>query len=144
MTRKCAVSAVTFAVGTLLYGPTLSHGAEKHGKAKPADAQMKKMHQMMPMLSKATASLETALAKGDLATTEAESGRILSALPDLEKAKPHKNHTQHATFVELVKKEKLAVATTLDLAKKREFAAAQAAFKKVEAVCAECHAKFRD
>ncbi len=105
---------------------------------------MKKMHHMMPRFSAAAASLEAALAKEDLTAAEAEANKILSALPDLEKSKPHKNLKEGPRFVELAKKEKLAVATTMDIAKKGDFAAALAAFKKAEAVCAECHAKFRD
>lgn len=144
MNRKFAVSALLLMVGALLYGPTFSHGAEKHDKNKHASAQMKNMHQMMPMFSTAAASLEAALAKEDLAATEAETNRILPALSELEKAKPHKNKKQHAKFVELVKKERIAVATTVDFAKKGDFVAARAAFKQVETVCAECHTKFRD
>lgn len=144
MNSKHAVSALCLVSSVLLYGPAFGHGAETHGKAKHAGAQMKKMHQMMPTFSAAAASLEAALVKEDLAATEAESNKILSALPDLEKSKPHKNLKERPRFVELAKKEKVAVATTVDFAKKGDFAAARVAFKKAEAVCAECHAKFRD
>ena len=64
------------------YGQASAHGTEKHGKPKAAAAQMKKLHDMMPMFSVATAKLESALDKGDAATVETEAGRILDALRD--------------------------------------------------------------
>lgn len=144
MNSKCTVSALSFLFLALLYVPAFGQGTEKPGKAKHAATQMKKMHQMMPMLSAAAANLETALAKDDLTATETEANKILSALPDLEKSRPHKNLKDRPKFVALVKEEKIAVATTLDFAKKGNFVEARSTFKKAEALCAECHTRFRD
>ena len=145
MRTKYAMAVIFLVLGLLtIYGQAFAHGTEKHGKSKPADAQMKKLHDMMPMFSVASAKLETAIEKGDAAAVEAEAGKILSALPDLKKSKPHKNVKQRSKFVELAKKQEEAVIITVDLAKKGDFPGARAAYKKVEQVCAECHAKFRD
>ena len=145
MRTKCAVPVILLALGLLtIYGQAFAHGTEKHGKSKPADAQMKKLHDMMPMFSVASAKLEAALEKGDAAAVEAEAGKILSALPDLKKSKPHKNVKQRDKFLKLTKRQEETVIATVELAKKGDFAGARAAYKKVEEVCTECHAKFRD
>jgi len=145
MRIKCAIPVILLALGLLtIYGQAFAHGTEKHGKSKPADAQMKKLHDMMPMFSVASAKLGTAIEKGDAAAVEVEAGKILSVLPDLKKSKPHKNVKQRSKFVELAKKQEEALTSTVDRAKKGDFPGARAAYKKVEQVCAECHAKFRD
>jgi len=145
MKKRWSIAALCLLLGSLtMYGQALAHGTEKHGKSKPADAQMKKLHDMMPMFSVASAKLETALEKGDAAAVEAEARRILAALPDLKKSKPHKNVKQRDKFVELAKKQEETVTVTVELAKKGDFSGARAAYKKVEAICAECHAKFSD
>jgi len=125
-------------------GQASAHATEKHGKPKRANAQMKKLHDMMPMFSVATAKLEAALDKGDAAAVETEAGRILTALPDLKKSRPHKNLKQRAKFVALAQQQEEAVVAVRDLAKQGDFSGAKAAFKRVEETCAECHAKFRD
>ena len=145
MRNRCSIAAMCLLLGSLtMYGQALAHGTEKHGKSRPAEAQMKKLHDMMPMFSVASAKLETALEKGDAAAVEAEAGRILAALPDLKKSKPHKNVKQRDKFVALAKKQEETVTATVELAKKGDFVGARAAYKKVEEVCADCHAKFRD
>lgn len=132
-------------VGLLAFaGMAIAHGTEKHGKTAMADAQMKKLHAMMPMFSLATAQMETALGKGDLALVASEGEKILTAVPDLKKSKPHRNIKQRKKYVELAGGLGTAVSTTVDLAKKGDFAGAKGAFKKVEEVCAACHATFRD
>lgn len=125
-------------------GTAIAHGTEKHDNAAAGDAQMKKLHAMMPMFSLASAGLETALEKGNIAAVEAEAGKILSALPDLKKSKPHKNINQRKKFVSIAANLESATASTLDLAKKGDFSGAKAAFKRAEEACAACHAKFRD
>ena len=121
-----------------------AHGTEKHGKTATADLQMKKLHEMMPMFSVTSAKLEAALEKGDVAEAETEAGKIIAAVPDLKKSKPHKNIKQRKRFVELATKLDKAVISTVELAKKGDVAGAKAAFKQVEEACAECHVKFRD
>jgi hypothetical protein len=48
-------------------GIAFAHGTEMHSKMVPADAQMKKLHAIMPMFSVASAKLESAIEKGDTA-----------------------------------------------------------------------------
>ncbi len=126
MRKRCAIMCLM--LGTLtFYGQAFAHGTEEHGKTTPVDAQMKKLHAIMPMFSVASAKLKTALEKGDAATVEAEAGKILAAIPDLKKSRPHKNIKQRKNFAVLA----------ADFDKR-------AAFKKVEEQCAACHAKFRE
>lgn len=125
-------------------GLAFGHGPEKHGKMIPVDAQMKKLHAMMPMFSVATAGLETALEKNDVPAVKSEAGKILAAIPDLKKSKPHKNINQRKQFAVLASSLEKAVTSTVEMSKSGDRAGAVAAFKKVEDACAACHAKFRD
>jgi cytochrome c556 len=133
MLGSLAINSIAFA-----------HGVEKHGKTVTADVQMEKLHAMMPMFSVTSAKLETALEKGDAAEAAVEAGKIIAAVPDLEKSKPHKNAKHRKLFVEQARKLGTAATTIVTLAKSGDFSGAKTAFKKVEEACAECHAKFRD
>lgn len=125
-------------------GQAIAHGTEKkHSQPAQMNAQMQKMHAMMPMFSAASAGLESALEKGDVAVAESEAGKMLAALPDLKKSRPHRNIKQRKEFVELASNLEKKLISTLDLAKKGDLQAAKSEFKKVEAICAKCHAKFR-
>jgi soluble cytochrome b562 len=104
---------------------------------------MKKMHDMMPMFSLASARLETSLEKGNTAAVESEAGKMIAAIPDLKKSKPHKNIKQRKEFVELATRMERNLISTVELAKSGDLAGAKTAFKKVEEICAACHAKFR-
>ena len=127
----------------VLTGVAFAHGTEKHGKTSADDSQMKKLHAMMPMFSEASAKLETALEHGDRPALEAEAARITAAVPDLKKSKPHKNAKQRKRFIAYATSLDKAVSSTVELARKGDFAAAKAAFKRVEEACAGCHAVFR-
>lgn len=144
MKNISTIAVTSLVTVTLALGVAFAHGTEKHGKTAAADAQMKKMHDMMPMFSLASAALETALEKGDITVAETEAAKIIAAIPDLKKSKPHKNIKQRKKFVELAINFEVAVISTLDLAKKGDFAGAKAAFKNAEKACADCHAKFRN
>jgi soluble cytochrome b562 len=146
MMRILSLVAMVLSVGILYLRPmdALAHGTEHHGTMVPVDAQMKKLHAMMPMFSLSSAGMETALEKGDVAALEAEAAKIATAIPGLKKSKPHKNIKQREKFVTLAKNLGETIATTLDRAKKGDLAGAKIAFKKVEETCAACHAKFRD
>ncbi|HEY3309082.1 MAG TPA: cytochrome c [Desulfuromonadaceae bacterium] len=145
MKNRYTIAIVCLVLGALaLSGVAFGHGTEKHGKTAPADAQMKKLHAMMPMFSIASAKLEAALEKGDAAAAESEAHRIVVALPDLKKSRPHKNFSQKKKFVDLANSLGTAVNLTTELAKKDDFAGAMGAFKKVEQACMACHAMFRD
>jgi cytochrome c556 len=133
------------AVGLLtLHGVAYAHGTEKHGKMVPVDAQMKKLHAMMPMFSVASAELESALEIGDKAAAKTQADKILVSVPDLKKSKPHKNVKQRIKFVELATNLDETITSTVDFIKKDDLSGAKIAFKKVEEICAACHAKFRD
>lgn len=136
--------AVALLAGVLFSTPieTSAHGTDHHGGH--TDEQMKKLHAMMPMFSIASAELESALEKGDATTAKEQADKILAAVPDMKKSKPHKNIKQRKKFVELATKFEEAVTSTLDLIKNDDLSGAKAAFKRVEEICAACHAKFRD
>jgi len=145
MRNRGSIIIICLVLGSLAtYVATFAHGTEKHGKTATADVQMKKLHAIMPMLSVASAKLESALIKRDISTVETEANKIIATVPDLKKSKPHKNIKQRKDFVEMATNLESAVTSTLNLAKKGDFAGAIGAFKKVEETCAACHAKFRD
>jgi cytochrome c556 len=138
--------ALFLAAGSLLVRPieVLAHGTKKHDNMVPTDAQMKKLHAIMPMFSLASAQMETALEKGEIALVESEAKKITSAIPELKKSKPHKNIKQRSKFIDHASNLEKVVITTVDLAKKGDFVEAKEAYKKIEETCATCHAKFRD
>ncbi|MFZ2949175.1 MAG: hypothetical protein WA003_06790 [Desulfuromonadaceae bacterium] len=142
--RLLALITVVLSAGMLLIKPV---GASAHGKDSrggTADAQMKKLHAMMPMFSIASAELEAALEKGDSAAALVQAAKIKAAASDLKKSKPHKNIKQRKKFVEIAINFDEAIVSTVDLIKKDDVSGAKAAFKKVEELCAICHATFRD
>lgn len=142
--RKLVLIALFLGAGILLGRPVLvsAHGKDPRGGS--VDAQMKKLHAMMPMFSMASAELETALEKGDTAVALIQADKIKAATPDLIKSKPHKNVKQRKKFVELATKFDDTMSTTVDLIKKNDSTGAKTAFKQLEELCAACHAKFRD
>lgn len=145
MRIRSTITIICLVLGSLaISAAAFAHGTEKHGKTAAADVQMKKLHAMMPLLSVASAKLESALERGDIAAVETEANKILATVPDLKKSKPHKNIKQRKSYVELARKLDKAVISTVELAKKGDIAGAQSAFNKMEEVCTECHAKFRD
>ena len=134
---------LSMAIGLLaLQGVSFAQGKDPRGGH--VDAQMKKFHAMMPMFSMASAELESALEKGEAGAAKVQADRILAAVPDLKKSKPHKNVKQRKKFVELATNLERTLISTVDLVKEGNFVGAKAAFKKVEEVCSTCHAKFRD
>lgn len=145
MRIRGTITIICLVSGSLaIYAVAFARGTEKHGKTAAVDVQMKKLHAMMPLLSVVSAKLESALEKGDIAAVETEGNKIRAAVPDLKKAKPHKNIKQRKSFVELATNLDKAVISTVELAKKGDIAGAKAAFKQVEETCAECHTKFRE
>lgn len=144
--RILASIAVVLSAGMLLIYPieTSAHGTEKHGKTSAADAQMKKLHAMMPVFSVASAELESALEKGDSAAALVQADKIKAAAPDLKKSKPHKNIKQRKEFVEIAISFDESITSTVALIKRDDIAGAKTAFKKVEQLCAACHSKFHD
>jgi cytochrome c556 len=142
--RMQLLIAVVLSTGILFIKPieTSAHGTNPRGGH--MDEQMKKLHDMMPVFSVASEGLESALEKGDASMAKAQADMILAAVPDLKKSKPHKNVKQRKKFVELATTLEKTVTITVDLSRKGDIVGAKAAFKKIEEVCAACHAKFRD
>jgi soluble cytochrome b562 len=142
--RMLLLLAILLSENILLNMPinSFAHGSDHHGGH--MDEQMKKLHAMMPMFSIASAELKTALEKGNLADALVQADKIKTAAPDLKKSKPHKNIKQRKQFVVFATSFDKAIASTVDLIKKDELSGAKASFKKVEELCAACHAKFRD
>jgi len=142
--KMLALIAVVLSAGMLFTSPieASAHGKAPHGGT--ADMQMEKLHAMMPVFSIASAELEAALDKGDTAAAKASAVKIMLAVPDLKKSKPHKNVKQHKKFVELATNFEKMISSTIDLIHKDDLAGAKITFKKVEETCAACHAKFRD
>lgn len=127
-----------------LNGAAYAHGTEKHDKMVPVDAQMKKLHAMMPMFSLASAELESALEKGDRTAAKAQADKIMAAIPDLKKSKPHKNIKQRKKFVELAASLDETITSTAEFIKNDDLSGAKTAFRKIEGICTACHATFRD
>lgn len=125
-----------------LGGVAAAHGTGAHGDM-AHDPQMRKLHAMMPMFSMASAELETALEKGDAAAADRESGKILAAIPDLKKSRPHRNVKQKKGFVTLAQQLEARASEVRGLARKGDFAAARETFRKLEATCGECHERYR-
>jgi soluble cytochrome b562 len=144
MKNRSAAAATILVIGLAYSSVVFAHGTEKHDKHAAADAQMKKLHAIMPMFAIVSAELEKALEKRDTAAVELEAGKILLAIPELKKSKPHKNVKQLKRFVELAESLELSLTSIKALAEKGDFTGAKAAFKKIEKTCASCHAKFRD
>jgi soluble cytochrome b562 len=128
-------------VTSTLTGVAFAHGTEKH---ESIDAQMKKLHAMMPMFSMALAQMETALESGSIVDIEAQGSKIVAAVPDLKKSKPHKYIKQRKRFIDLARMLDKSVRSTVELAKKGDIVGAKATFKQIEQTCAECHATYRD
>lgn len=121
-----------------------AHDAKLHEKMVPTDIQMKKLHAMMPMFSRESAGLESAINSRDITALKMHSDKILSAVPDLKKSKPHKNLKQTAEFKILADKLGVDVKTVVSFAEQGDFTEAQRTFKNLETRCAECHSKYRD
>jgi hypothetical protein len=137
--------ALSILIGALaLTSTAFAHGTEMHDKMATPDARMQKLHAMMPVFSVAVAGLESALEKGQVKDAETEAKRILVAIPDLKASMPHKNLKQLKKYVGLATTLEQTVTSSVDLAKKGDFAGARETFRKIEETCAACHAKFRD
>lgn len=141
MKRTAAITACAL---MLIQGAAFAHEGEKHEqKTHKTDAQMQKLHDMMPMYGAALASVEKALEKKDAAAVETEAGKMLATTPDLKKAKPHRNLKQLKKFRSIAAGFESDLKESVELAKKGDFGKAKDAFKKAEAKCAECHGMFR-
>jgi cytochrome c556 len=141
---RLEVSAVTLFTGILMGYPIAASAHGKNSHDSYTEAQMHKLHDMMPMFSLASAEIETAIGKGDATTVKAQAERILAALPDLKKSKPHKNLKEIASFKAIASKFGDDVSNVHKLAEKGDFRTAKEVYAKLKNRCNECHSKFRD
>lgn len=139
--KRAVMSVCAF---LLIQGGAFAHEGEHHAKGHKEDAQMDKLHKIMPMYAQAQAKINEALTNGDAATIKEETGKILATIPDLKNAKPHKNVEQIATFRKIASVFAGDVKKTAVLAKTGDFAGAKDAFQFAQMRCDECHKKFRD
>lgn len=86
MGKKSVVVTISMVLGLFAsHGIALAHGTEKHDNMAPMDAQMKKLHAIMPLFSLASANMETALEKGEIELLQSEAEKITAAIPELKK-----------------------------------------------------------
>lgn len=135
----------------MISAPAFAQG--EPGQAKPhqaaqgkhhTDAQMAKLHKMMPKYAKAQARINAALGKGDLKAIAKETAYLLSTTADLKKSKPHRHHADQAEFRRLAASFEQDVKSTAELAGKGDREGAKAAFANAQKSCDACHLKFRD
>ncbi len=146
MSNRYIRAALGLLIGSLtIYGVASAHGMEKHGNTMASDyARMQKLHAMMPMFSQASAQLAAALKKGDVRSAEWEAERIIAAIPDLKRSKPHKHATELTKYIQRATNLEIAVRSTREMAQKGNFGEATKAYRKIEAACTACHTRFRD
>lgn len=137
-------AAIAISAILLIQGWAFAHEGENHSKNHKEDAQMDKLHKMMPMYAQAQAKINEALLNEDVATIKKETGKILATITDLKNAKPHKNFKQLATFRKMASAFEGEVKKTAEKAKIRDFLGAREAFLIAEMRCNQCHVKFRD
>lgn len=129
----------------LVSSPAFTAGEHGHGHGghRP-DAQMAKLHKMMPRYGAAQASINAALGAGDLKAVAKETAYLLSTAADLKKSRPHKNIKELAEFRAIAAGFERDIGKAAESAKRGDLAGAKAAFAGAEKGCAACHAKFRD
>ena len=79
--------AITVGAFLMTQGGAFAHEGGKHLKEV---AQMRKLHDMMPLYAIAMAKLEAALDKADLAAVEAEAGKMLATSRSAKEQTPQK------------------------------------------------------
>ncbi len=141
--RFSAIAASLIGVFFIFQAAAFAHEAEKHGKGHNEEAQMSELHRMMPVYAQAQAKINEALGKGDAKTVKTETGKIVAAIQDLKRAKPHKNPNELKQYREIALHFDKEVELTAELAGKGDLAGATAAFRRAGEKCDECHAKFR-
>ena len=138
------ITAITLCAFLLLQGGAFASEVEKRGSKQKEDAQMQKLHDMMPIYAIALAKMKGALEKEDPKAVAEEAGKILVTVADLKKGKPHKNLKQLKTFRSIAAGLESDLNEIVNLAKKEDFTKAKTVFKKADEKCTECHEKFRD
>lgn len=130
--------------GSLLFmqGVSFAHDGEMH--MEHTDAQMARLHEIMPQYAAGQATINTALDRGDVATVVKETSYMLSTTEDLKKSKPHKKVDRIKDFRRVAGDFEKDIRATRDLARKGDLEAAKKSFSNAERRCIVCHQKFRD
>lgn len=136
------ILAVTAGALLLVSAAAQAREEQQHGKHH-AEAQMAKLHKMMPRYAKAQALIEKSLDRGDLKTVAKQADYLLSTTPDLKKSKPHKNVAQLEEFQKIAAEFEVEVNKVTKSAKAGDIAGARAAFASAKDRCNSCHTKFR-
>jgi len=119
------------------------HGGMEHG-GMHMDESMARQHRMMALYAESQAKIIESLEKRDALSVEAETRKILATIPELKKAKPHKNLNERKEMVRIAAAFENDLKTTLVRAHKKDFGGARQAFTRAQQKCSACHAKFRD
>lgn len=127
-----------------LHGTALAHGTQGHEKSHSDDLRMKKLHAMMPRFLESSLKLESALQKQDATATALHANSILRDLPELKRAKPHKNIQHIKEFRHLAADMGNELSSLIKLSENKNFDQAMVRFNKVKSLCNECHVRFRD
>jgi len=127
----------------LTSGTAFAQQGHAHGRHHP-DAQMAKLHKMMPKYAAAQAKINAALEMGDLAAVAKETKYLLSTTADLKKSKSHKQQADLAEFKKIAANFEKDVKNTADSARKGDLEGAKAYFASAQKRCDACHVKFRN
>jgi len=138
-----ASATMALAVDADGHGHGKEPGGKQHGKHRQ-DAQMARLHKMMPRYARAQVSIDSALRRGDRLAIAKETAYLLSTTADLKQSKPHKNPGGVEEFKEIAAGFELDVKLTADSAKRGDLAGAKAAFASARKQCDACHKRFRD
>jgi len=142
--RKGIVLTVMAGLISSMYAHAVPvHEGMEHG-GMHMDKSMARQHRMMAMYAQAQAKINESLQKRDTVTVEAETRKILTTIPDLKKARPHKNFKERTEMARIAAAFEKDLKTTLARVKERDFVKAGKAFKRAGEKCLACHAKFRD
>jgi hypothetical protein len=133
MRDKGKIFTISLMLGSLsLSGAAFAHGTKVHGNRTAADARMMKLHAMMPMFSLTSLELEPAIEKHDAAGAQNKARKILVAIPDLKKSRPHKNVKQIGDFKSIAVKIGEDANKIIALTEKGSFTEAQRVFRDME------------
>jgi Cytochrome C' len=137
-------AALTIVVALVSQGGAFAHEAGEHNMSHDQDPRMLVLHKIMPKFARAQVRISEALKERNTPAVKSETGEILKSLPELKKARPHKNLRNLPTFRKIADAFEKEIRATAALAKVGNYAEAARAFAKAQKRCDECHAKFRD
>lgn len=143
MRKRIILAAIAGTIFAMYVQAVPVHGKMEHG-GMHMDESMARQHRMMAMYAQAQAKINESLQKRDAKTVGAETRKILATIPDLKKARPHKNLKERTEMVRIAAAFENDLKTTVARSSKGDLVGARKAFNRAEEKCAACHAKFRD